>query len=204
MYMKVLKKNQIIVFILAVMLVTAGYLTTLDQNNIESTIMANGNTTEGNTIYDNSSIGDAKLVNGGAIVENDDFMNSNVKETSEKNEQDDNYFAASRLDRDTMYSQQIDSYQKMIDSTTITNDQKAIAENEIKRINNDKNAIMIAENLIKTKGFDDIVVFINGDSINAVVKSKNLNQQDIALIQNILSRELNAEISNIHITNKRW
>ena len=202
MYMKVLKKNQIIVFILAIMLVTVGYLTTLDQNNINSSIMASGNTIENNTVNDDNTIGDAKLVNGGAIVENDDMVDSSVKEKSIKNEQDDNYFASSKLDRDTMYSQQIESYQKMIESTTITNEQKAIAENEIKRINNDKNAIMIVENLIKTKGFDDIVVFINGDSINAVVKSQNLNQQDIALLQNILSRELNAEIANIHISNK--
>ena len=61
---------------------------------------------------------------------------------------------------------------------------------------------MIIENLVKTKGFKDIVVFINGDSINAVVKAEKLGAQEIAQIQNIISRELSADISNIHISNK--
>ena len=160
----------------------------------------------GNDTTNVASIGDATLVNGGALVDNDELenytsTNNSVQQTSVKETEDD-YFSASRLERDNMYSQQLDSYQKMIDSTTITNEQKAIAENEIKRINDNKNAIMIIENLVKTKGFKDIVVFINGESINAVVKAEKLGAQEIAQIQNIISRELSADISNIHISNK--
>lgn len=160
----------------------------------------------GNDTTNVASIGDATLVNGGALVDNDELenytsTNNSVQQTSVKETEDD-YFSASRLERDNMYSQQLDSYQKMIDSTTITNEQKAIAEKEIKRINDNKNAIMIIENLVKTKGFKDIVVFINGDSINAVVKAEKLGAQEIAQIQNIISRELSADISNIHISNK--
>ena len=160
----------------------------------------------GNDTTNVASIGDATLVNGGALVDNDELenytsTNNSVQQTSVKETEDD-YFSASRLERDNMYSQQLDSYQKMIDSTTITNEQKAIAEKEIKRINDNKNAIMIIENLFKTKGFKDIVVFINGDSINAVVKAEKLGAQEIAQIQNIISRELSADISNIHISNK--
>ena len=160
----------------------------------------------GNDTTNVASIGDATLVNGGALVDNDELenytsTNNSVQQTSVKETEDD-YFSASRLEWDNMYSQQLDSYQKMIDSTTITNEQKAIAEKEIKRINDNKNAIMIIENLVKTKGFKDIVVFINGDSINAVVKAEKLGAQEIAQIQNIISRELSADISNIHISNK--
>ena len=199
MYMKVLKKNEIIVFVLALMLVTAGYLSTIGRQKDES-LMTSSNTTENNSNRNENSLGDATFVNGGSLVDYDEFSNT-VFETANEAIQDD-YFESSRLEREKMYSQQLDSYQKMIDSTSITNEQKAIAESEIKKINDNKNAIMIIENLIKTKGFKDIVVFINGESINAVVKAENLTQQDIAQIQNIISRELNADISNIHISNK--
>ena len=90
----------------------------------------------------------------------------------------------------------------MIDSTEISAEQKAIAQNEIIKINNQKNAIMIMENLITTKGFKDVVIFINQESVNVVVKADKLNTEDVAKIQNIVSRETNTEISNIHITNK--
>ena len=195
MYMKVFKGNQIIIFVLALMLITAGYLSTINQND---KLMVSANSVE--NVYNDNTLGDATLVNGGAIVNNDDLSNS-IKETN-ANKAEDEYFASSKLEREKMYSQQIESYQKMIDSTTISNEQKAIAENEIKRINDEKNSIMIIENLIKTKGFENVVLFINGDSINAVLKAEKLNTQEIAQIQNIISRELNVDINNIHISNK--
>ena len=61
---------------------------------------------------------------------------------------------------------------------------------------------MIAENLIKTKGIEDLIIFINGESINVIVKGDDLEKEEIAQIQNILTRELEADISNIHIMNK--
>ena len=73
---------------------------------------------------------------------------------------------------------------------------------EIKKINDTRNAIMIAENLIKNKGFQDLIIFINGDSISIIVKAKELKEEQIAQIQNIISRELKGEIENIHISNK--
>ncbi len=50
-----------------------------------------------------------------------------------------------------MYSQMLESYQKILQNNNITDTQKEISQNEIKKINDTKNAIMITENLIKTK-----------------------------------------------------
>ena len=58
---------------------------------------------------------------------------------------------------------------------------------------------MICENLITTKGFENVVIFVNGDSVNVVVKSNKLEQEQVAQIQNIITREINTEIENIHI-----
>ena len=101
-----------------------------------------------------------------------------------------------------MYSQTIESYQKILDSTNADNSQKAIATQEIKKINDTQNAIMIVENLIKTKGFEDSIILVNQDSVNAIIKAEELTPDQIAQIQNVISRELKAEIEQIHITNK--
>ena len=61
---------------------------------------------------------------------------------------------------------------------------------------------MIAENLIKNKGFKDVIIFSNNGSISVVVKKENLEEADIAQIQSIIQRELNAKVENIHISNK--
>lgn len=147
--------------------------------------------------------GDVELVNANTtfkeeIVPNDDNQTTitNAQNTS------DEYFSATRLDRDTMYSQMLETYQKMVDSTEITNDQKAIAIQEINNITTMKNAIMIAENLIKNKEFEDVVILVSNDNASVVVKSNTLNANQIAQIQNIVCRELNIKSENINISEK--
>ena len=61
---------------------------------------------------------------------------------------------------------------------------------------------MICENLIKTKGFENSVVFVNGESISAIIGASELSKEQVAQVQNIISREMNAKIENIHIANK--
>ena len=80
--------------------------------------------------------------------------------------------------------------------------QKQSATTEIRKINDIKNSITICENLIQTKGFEDCVIFINGDSVSVIVKKDELAKEDVAQIQNIISREMNSKIENIHIASK--
>ena len=61
---------------------------------------------------------------------------------------------------------------------------------------------MICENLIKTKGFENSIIFVNGESVSIVVKDNQLTTEKVAQIQNIISREMNTKAENIHISNK--
>ena len=247
----IIKKNQIVLFVIGIMIIAAGYISFTNEAN---------NTLEAGVLADSeemASIGDARLVSANVAdsntiennvatntitgikdnitndVENDkenannvlnsvnvENSNANIgtEENSELSEdennivesqtvetsstQDDGYFTNSRLERNTLYSQQIENYQDILNNTNVSEAQKQIAQEEITRINNEQNAIMITENLIKTKGIEDLVIFVNGDSINVIVKGENLNEEKIAQIQNIVTRELEAEIEDIHIMSK--
>ena len=237
--MRTLKKNQIVVFVIGLMIITAGYLSY--SNNSDG---ANNGLLEASMITDSeemASIGDAKLVSGepidanqvnnlqaNEINTNNDEVSANLVENAtqtadlkgedtntinsnelhdvenidsntliddaEKTEEtnnselsDSDYFTNSRLNRDTMYSQRIENYQDLLNNTNV---------------NNEQNAIMIAENIIKTKGVDDLIILVNGDSVNVVVGGEELEKETIAQIQNIITRELGTDIGNIHIMNK--
>lgn len=152
--------------------------------------------------YTNNSekTGDVQLVNSEVV---DDSKENNIEEVYSEDKNEDDYFSASRLERDTMYSQMIETYQKMIDSNEISTEQKSIAIEEINKIASYKSGILIAENLIKNKGFEDIVIFANSASISVIVKSNiSLTSEQVAQIQNIVSRELNSKVENINISNK--
>lgn len=243
MFMKVIKKNQIVVFVVALMLIVAGYLNFSGDSTINNLIPTS-------TLADSeemASIGDAKLVSANIVEGNNEKSESNGNEeilednieqannvqsntnnvennanttlstgetieteetiatngaTAENNYGSDNYFTQSRLDRDTMYSQTLDTYQKIINNENISEDQKSIAQEEISKINKEKNSIMIAENLIKVKGFEDLIIFVNGENVSIIVKADKLEEKDIAQIQNIITRELGASVENINISNK--
>ena len=204
--MKILKRNQVIILVIALMLVTAGYLNFIETNNQNEAIQTNGNNVE--------TMGDATFVSSGVLVENgeNNLENTNtVQNQTNTNTINTNanpegtskdYFINSKLERDTMYSQIIESYQKMLDSTTVSAEQKTVAQNEITKINETKNAIMIAENLIKTKGVEEVLILVNDKNINVIVDDDELKQEEIAQIQNIVSREMKSEIENIHISSK--
>lgn len=148
--------------------------------------------------------GDAQLVNANAVKADivPNYENGQITTTSSNLNQSDEYFSSTRLQRETMYSQMLETYQKMVDSNEITNDQKAIAIQEINNITNMKNAIMIAENLIKNKNFEDVVILVSNNNASVVVKTSSLNPDQIAQIQNIVCRELNLKTENINISQK--
>ena len=149
--------------------------------NNTSEVASSVSTTEGNKLG----------VNGKSVQ-----VNSKADDSKEE------YFNSSKLERDTMYSEMLESYQKILDSKTTTEKQKGAAQTEIDNINKTKNAIMISENLIKTKGFEDVVIFVNDESISVVINKEELEKEDIAQIQSIIAREINAKIDNIRIMNK--
>lgn len=194
--MKIIKKNQLTILVLALMLVTAGYL----NYNSNQTV-----TTEGKI----ASIGDATLVSSNVVETNttnntasENKVNNTVTTNTEATESSKDYYTSSRLERENMYSEMLESYQKILDSSTTTSKQKEAAQEEIKKINDIKNAIMISENLIKTKGFEDCLVYSNDDSINVIIKKEKLSKEDTAQIQSIIAREMNVKIANIHIMTK--
>lgn len=132
-----------------------------------------------------------------------ELVSSNNVEQEEVFSSENDYFIESKIEREKNYSQTIETYQNMINSKEISAEQKAVAVNEIDKIANQKNIISITENLIKNKGFKDVVIFINEESVSIVVKSKvSLMTEQIAQIQNIASRELKVEIEKINISIK--
>lgn len=224
MNMKNFKKNQVVIFVIALMLVTAGYLNFTNGQNTRQDLIPTSSLADSEQM---ASIGDATLVNANQTNEenlNKDNSNktnteqniqvstnnvtenqasNNVNETSSTNttpKTEDSYFTQSRLDRDNMYSQMLENYQKILEADNLDTVEKTNAQTEIKNINNQKNAIMIAENLIKTKGFEDVLLFMNNGNVSVIVKTDKLDEDKIAQIQNIITRELNVKVNKINVS----
>ena len=212
--MKVLKRNQLIILIVSLMLITAGYLnfTTNQENVVTSTIADRSDSAIGDAEFvstvpheENKTTENAIVENNENMIENNDVQENLIETNASqdiKNNEEDYYFITSKLDRNTMYSETLETYQEMYNNTNATAEQKQEALTKINKINNTKNAIMIAENLILAKGFKDAVIFVNEGSVSVVIKAEELKQEEVAQIQNIVARELNVGAEIIHISNK--
>lgn len=231
---KIMKKNQVVILALALMLMTAGYLNytnnhenenlllaglgdaqlvsanvidgSVNEDNVSSNIVDTNNVDQSETTENNSNeqnvLNEDIGTNENNIDPNAPIVNSTNEQTQETSTSasNDDYFTRSKLERETMYSQMLETYTGILENEKISSEQKDIAENEIKNINDTKNAIMVVENLFETKGFENAIVFVNNPSVNVVIKAKELGTEQVAQIQNIVQRELKTEIENIHIT----
>lgn len=211
----------------AVMLIGIGYanFSGSENNDIQNQVIQTASESENN-------LGDVQLVNSEAtsLVENDNKVNNSNTQASnsnsteientveETNSETDTtsasdssnntststteYFTELKLDRDNIYSQKLEAYQQIVDSTAISSEQKAIAIQEIEKITDEQNSISVAEELIKLKGFEDVVIYANDNAVTVIVRSANLSSDQVAQIQNIVTRQLDVSVSNISISNK--
>lgn len=218
--LKKFKKSEIAIYAISLMLVAAGYFnySTFNQKteetysedvgniseqyaNVGDAVLVSNNETENVTDENNTS---AQNTENNTVAETNTKTTSPSSETTEtKTENETDYYANAKLNRDKMYAEMISNYEKIINNQNASEAQKSIATQEITKINNTKNAIMISENLIGTKGFNNCVILVNDGSVNVVVNVQGgLNKENVAKLQNIVSRELKVEIDNIHITEK--
>lgn len=220
--MRLLKKNQVIIYVIVLMLMAVAYLnytTQTEGQSIEASMQM-----EARDDTNTSNIGDATLVSSNDIstnstdtenttniantintnntTNNETIEDNSTKPTNASYDSNDDYFTKSKLERDTMYSQMLETYENILNSSNSLETQKQSATDEIKKINDTKNSIMICENLIQTKGFKNSIIFVNGDSVSVIIKSDEMTQEEVAQVQNIISREMKAEIENIHISTK--
>ena len=224
--MKILKKNkekfkQLFLSFLAFFLIGLGYFNwNLDQKSNNLELSSNSNdinigdvelvNSEPVKEFENSIVTNTAIVSNedlkSNIVENENNIKNNVENNTENNiynnQVNDNYFEETKIQRDRMYSEMTETYQKLIDSEETPVDQKSIAVQEISNITKIKNGIMISENLIKNKGFENVVILVNSGKVNVVVKSQKLLPEQISQIQNIVERELEIQVPNISISNK--
>jgi len=226
----VIKKNQILAGAVTLMLVTAGYLnykydptktydvevTGLIEENLGDAVLVDSQGIVQNPVISGDFNQNSYTVSNDGIIpvfqNNTDLTSLTVEKKSgdiEKNTVQDekvfkeieDYFISTRIDRTNHYAEQIENYETILLGENTNETQKNKAQDEIERINGIRNSIMIAENLIRLKGFDEAVVLVNEKSINVIVASDNLFEAEVAQIQSIIVNEFQIEIENVHIIN---
>ncbi len=192
--MKIVKRSTLALLSVSMMITIAGYINYKynpdREKNLGQTVYVNG---KDSFTYDNVSIYEKK---------EESAVNSNIDNAKEIVEDSISVF---KYDRDNMYSELSENYNKIINNENTTKEQINEYQQKLDKLISDKNLITMVENVIKSKGIEDIVIIpTNNDNINVVVKSKeDLKDEQIAQIQQILVDQLGADANKLSITRKK-
>ena len=100
---------------------------------------------------------------------------------------------------ETVVDEAVETIQSMISDEGIEEEQKETLSAQASEIASAIETESRIENLIKAKGFDDCIAYIDGDKANVIVKTDGLLENEAAQIKEILLQETEVPVENISI-----
>ena len=130
-------------------------------------------------------------------------MENNVSAGADNNLEAD-YFSSTQLSRQKARDEALEVLQSVVDNEEAVDATKDQALNEISKIASDIQLEANIETLITSKGFEQCVAVINGNTVNIIVKSDGLLANEVAQINEIVYEQTGADPSNIKIIEKKF
>jgi len=221
--MFVLKRNQIIITALIVMIAVAGYLNYQDSRTTEHTGFTLNDQGEiealapSSSIEDYVDIGEALAFSHDPAISMEEteaalsyvheadedpgssvFVNSAMVESPNTS-----FFVQAKFDREQSRSKEKTLLTEMINNVNLGDDIKAEAADAMMDIQRRIERETAAEAMIEAKGFSEVYVRINEDSVDVVVNKEALTDAEIAQIEDIIKRKTGLTIDKIHISPMR-
>ena len=197
--MFVIKKNQVIITALVLMIGTAGYLNFADNRASEpSQVVLNDSDDITGLVPDSDLYGDP------LAMEETTPVNSEQDNAGEavfvNNSNDTSYFVQAKLEREQARAKQKDILTEMINNTNVDQAKKADAADEMLKIQERIEKETAAEAMIEAKGFKEVYVRIDDDTVDVVVNKAELSESEIAQIEDIVKRKTGASVDKIRIS----
>lgn len=137
------------------------------------------------------------LVTGGVNI----YLNNRATSQANANIQTSaNFFNNYRTDRKSTRAQEKLYLDAIIASETTSAEAKANAEAERLKLITNMDSIMNIENLIKAKGFSDVIVSATANTINVIVETGGLTNAEVAQIVDVVKNNSDYSIDSIKIT----
>lgn len=223
-----LKRNQVIITVLVFMIAVAAYLNTQQTpDSLKPTSLAmSENTYEPEEIdffsgYNEqmAEVEDTKTLDTDLDSEevalnledatNNDSINATITKkdatlnndnvTVSKNIETD-YFAEEKLAREQSRAEQVEQLTTYVANNNLDQDAKSKAAANLIEIQERIEKENSAEALLKAKGFNEVYVRIDNDTVDVVINKAELSDTDIAQIEEIVNRKTGYSVGKINIT----
>lgn len=198
---KIFKKNQIIVTVLAILIVIAGYLKYTDAN------FNNKNKEVTNEIYESTYGTDDILSNGeiasldenetGEAVEETTLQPGEAVMTSSKLT---DFIIQARIDREQIRSKNKETLLKVINDETVSEKEKTSAVEAMVEITKSSELENTIETLLEAKGFSNVIVTVSDNQVDVIIDEQEITDRKRAQIEETIKRKTDISADKIVIT----
>lgn len=190
-----MKRSQIAIISLSLMVMIAGYVNYKynpeREENLGKSVYVNS---KDGFMYSNVSIYEDKEENAGKTDEekaNNLYKQKEAKET----------LSTFRANRNDMFSELKETYSKAVSANSSNVEKQEEYQKKLNELIKNKHTITVVEELIKSKGIDDIVIVPTNDNLNVIVADKEeISKEQIAMIQKVIQDELKFPADKITIS----
>ncbi|MDE7425161.1 MAG: SpoIIIAH-like family protein [Lachnospiraceae bacterium] len=204
------KKNQIIITALVLMVAVAGYLNFTDNSlsdgldwaklaegqKEESVETAENGEDKKQEEEENKNVADAT----DKIIDEGENIDSEVGEAVLTSAQSNQAFYSIKLQREQTRAENKEMLTEIINNVNATEKQKNDAIDSIMEIADFAEKENAAETLLSAKGFPESVVSMEKNHVDVVINQKDLTEQDIIQIEDIVTRKTEVSLENIVIS----
>nr|WP_295282926.1 SpoIIIAH-like family protein [uncultured Blautia sp.] len=199
---KIVKKNQVIITSLAILIAVAGYLNFAD---VDLGIGDKEASTDSSSILDQVEydLSDETAVtdeNAETAAETAEVPDGSSTPGEAVLTGASDFAAQARLSREQIRSQNKADLQEILNNTEVGDDQKQEAVNTMVQMTEIAEKEAAAEMLLEAKGFENAVVNLTGETADVVVPQADLEDSKRAQIEDIIKRKTGIAPENIVIT----
>lgn len=214
MLKKIVKKNQIIITSLAILIAVAGYLNYSEKNVLNQSKIPEEKAEYVNDVIDSKETQSEEAnENQESNSENDDSKadNESTDKKSEENETSSEpgtavltnvgtFSANAKLQREQLRARNKEVLLEMINNQNLSESQKADVTKEMIHMTEIAELENEVETLLEAKGFTGAVVSINEGAVDVVVSMIDVSDKQRAQIEDVVKRKTNVKAADIIIT----
>ena len=191
--MLVFKKKELVAAALVVLIGVAGYLNWSYQDTVR--------VTDGDEyIETGKKLGEAQYVSSEAEgIEDDADFDEESEATASVG---DDYFAQAKIERDNARSKALEILQQTAQNESFDEETRKNAQQRILDMASDTEKEAVIENIAGAKGYSEISVYIDGESVDVIVKKADFSEKDVVVIKQIISEQLGIGADSIRIVEK--
>ena len=206
-----IKKNQLMITALAIMIATAGYLQ-FAGTNLEMEYLAADDADTLSAVDSTDIVTDMESLDSDMDIVMEDYLEEDMQVAEATPEEGEipgeavltgtsgvEVLSAARLSKEQTRARNKETLLEIINSTELSDTQKQEAVDSMVRMTDIAEKEAAAESLLAAKGFNDSVVSITDDQADVIVGASELSDANRAQIEDIVTRKTGVAAQNIVI-----